>query len=96
MIRRLLKETDIRGVHFCTLKLEKSIQRILETLEWIPQSTSVIQNKLISVRFIGWQLTYLSNSLLLAGNVVNRSDSSYHAYKRHNNRNDRSGETSRQ
>ena len=50
MIRRLIKETDIRGVHFCTLNLEKSVQRVLETLEWVPYHTPVMQNKLISVR----------------------------------------------
>ncbi|KAF9030677.1 methylenetetrahydrofolate reduct [Hymenopellis radicata] len=34
MIRRLTTEGEIPGVHFCTLNLEKSVQRVLETLQW--------------------------------------------------------------
>lgn len=46
MVRRLTTEGDIRGLHFCTLNLEKSVQRVLETLQW----TGVVpptHNKLI-------------------------------------------------
>jgi hypothetical protein len=34
MIQELWQE-GIRGFHFCTLNLEKSVQRILENLDWI-------------------------------------------------------------
>jgi methylenetetrahydrofolate reductase (NADPH) len=36
MIRRLVEEGGVRGVHFCTLNLEKSVRSILETLGWAP------------------------------------------------------------
>ena len=48
MIRRLTTEGDIRGVHFCTLNLEMSVQRILESLQWT-KHTPHIQNQLIAV-----------------------------------------------
>lgn len=35
MISRLCRETDIRGFHLCTLNLEKSIRRMLQTLGWV-------------------------------------------------------------
>ncbi|KAJ4475679.1 methylenetetrahydrofolate reductase-domain-containing protein [Lentinula aciculospora] len=47
MIRRITIETNIVGVHFCTLNLEKSVQRVLETLQWIGFSPQVVPNKLI-------------------------------------------------
>ncbi|KAI0318818.1 MTHFR-domain-containing protein [Amylostereum chailletii] len=47
MIRRLVDEGDIRGFHFCTLNLEKSVQRILGALGWAPGSPRV-QNRLIA------------------------------------------------
>ncbi|KAF8298257.1 MTHFR-domain-containing protein [Clavulina sp. PMI_390] len=31
---RLTKEAGIKGVHFCTLNLEKTVRRVLEGLEW--------------------------------------------------------------
>ncbi|KZP21165.1 methylenetetrahydrofolate reduct, partial [Athelia psychrophila] len=33
-IRRITAESDIRGVNFCTLNLEKSVQLVLENLHW--------------------------------------------------------------
>lgn len=50
MIQRLRFEGGVNGFHFCTLNLEKSTQRILETLNWagIPS----VLNKLIVVRII--------------------------------------------
>jgi methylenetetrahydrofolate reductase (NADPH) len=53
MIRRLVqeKENDIPGVHFFTLNLEKSVQRILETLQWTGVSENV-HNKLIAVCYL--------------------------------------------
>ena len=48
MIRRLVQENDIPGVHFFTLNLEKSVQRILETLQWTGVAENV-HNKLIAV-----------------------------------------------
>ncbi len=46
---RKLSASGIKGFHFCTLNLEKSIQRVLETLKWTGPST-LEQNKLIVVR----------------------------------------------
>jgi len=50
MIRRLVEQGGLRGFHFCTLNLEKSVQRILEILEWTPGHAKVY-NKLIAVSF---------------------------------------------
>ncbi|KAJ3753266.1 methylenetetrahydrofolate reductase-domain-containing protein [Lentinula raphanica] len=50
MIRRITTETDVPGVHFCTLNLEKSVQRVLETLKWIGHSPQIVPNKLIEVK----------------------------------------------
>ena len=36
MIRRLAEEGGMRGFHFCTLNLEKSVRCILEILGWTP------------------------------------------------------------
>ncbi|KAH9958319.1 methylenetetrahydrofolate reduct [Russula dissimulans] len=47
MIRRLVEEGGLRGFHFCTLNLEKSVQSILETLGWTP-SHAKIHNRLIA------------------------------------------------
>jgi methylenetetrahydrofolate reductase (NADPH) len=48
MIRRLVDEGGLRGFHFCTLNLEKSVQSVLETLGWTPGHAK-IQNRLIAV-----------------------------------------------
>lgn len=34
MIHRLTREAKVPGVHFCTLNLEKSVQRVVEGLAW--------------------------------------------------------------
>ncbi|KAH9843161.1 methylenetetrahydrofolate reduct [Rhodofomes roseus] len=47
MIRQMIASGDIRGLHFCTLNLEKSIVRILEDLGWIGGSLKSA-NKLIT------------------------------------------------
>ena len=47
MVRRLVDEGGLRGFHFCTLNLEKSVERVLENLEWTPRHARV-QNKLIA------------------------------------------------
>ncbi|KAF8637361.1 hypothetical protein AX17_002860 [Amanita inopinata Kibby_2008] len=47
MIKRLMQDKNIPGVHFFTLNLEKSVQRILETLNWIG-TTEPVHNKLIT------------------------------------------------
>lgn len=49
MIGRLTAEAKVPGVHFCTLNLEKSVQRVLEQLQWVGKHPE-IHNKLISVR----------------------------------------------
>ncbi|KAF8964011.1 methylenetetrahydrofolate reduct [Flammula alnicola] len=41
-------EGGIQGFHFCTLNLEKSVQRVLEALDWAGSSSSSVQNKLIA------------------------------------------------
>ncbi|KDR73532.1 hypothetical protein GALMADRAFT_251254 [Galerina marginata CBS 339.88] len=46
IIKSLRVEGGINGFHFCTLNLEKSVQRVLETLGWAG-SPSTDQNKLI-------------------------------------------------
>jgi len=48
MIRKITVEGGVRGVHFCTLNLEKSVQRILESLQWTALAPPV-QNQLIAV-----------------------------------------------
>ncbi len=48
MIRKLVSEGDIQGVHFCTLNLEKSVQRVLEALQWTGVHPH-LHNRLIAV-----------------------------------------------
>ena len=50
MIRRLVEEGGLRGFHFCTLNLEKSVQNVLEILKWTPGHAKVL-NRLIAVSF---------------------------------------------
>ncbi|KAK1218862.1 methylenetetrahydrofolate reductase 1 [Marasmius sp. AFHP31] len=48
IIQRVTSEGLIKGVHFCTLNLEKSIQRVLETLGWTPATVHKhLHNRLI-------------------------------------------------
>ena len=47
MIKRLTQDGNIPGVHFCTLNLEKSVQRDTEGLGWA--TSSRVLNKLIIV-----------------------------------------------
>ncbi|KAF9265689.1 MTHFR-domain-containing protein [Marasmius fiardii PR-910] len=53
--RRITTEGSIAGVHFCTLNLEKSVQRVVETLQWtganIPQYA---QNRLIACLYFSF------------------------------------------
>jgi len=51
IIQKLTSGCSIAGFHFCTLNLEKSVQRVLETLEWTGSShpVSSAPNKLIVV-----------------------------------------------
>ena len=51
IIKQLLVDGDIRGFHFCTLNLEKSVQKVIENLGWLgnPQYHPET-NKLIMVR----------------------------------------------
>ena len=50
IIRRITTEAkDIRGVHFCTLNLERSVQLVLEKLRWAGGSP-LLQNQVILVR----------------------------------------------
>lgn len=48
MISRLTTEADIKGVHFCTLNLERSVRKILEELHWSGGSP-LSNNRLIVV-----------------------------------------------
>ncbi|EAU88825.2 methylenetetrahydrofolate reductase [Coprinopsis cinerea okayama7 len=47
-IHRLRNEGGIQGFHFCTLNLEKSVQRVLEELKWRTGVVPAVQNKLIA------------------------------------------------
>ena len=47
MVKRLTQDGNIPGVHFCTLNLEKSVQRVTEGLGWA--TSSRVLNKLIIV-----------------------------------------------
>ncbi|QRV99697.1 methylenetetrahydrofolate reductase [Ceratobasidium sp. AG-Ba] len=42
MIRSILADGDVKGVHFCTLNLEKSVRKILDELGWthVPTHTT--------------------------------------------------------
>lgn len=51
MIQRLTSEGDIKGVHFCTLNLERSVRLVLESLQWTGNSLETA-NKLITVSFL--------------------------------------------
>ncbi|KAF9819744.1 hypothetical protein IEO21_01835 [Rhodonia placenta] len=48
MIRKLTTDGDIRGVHLCTLNLEKSVTRVLEGLSWVGGSLKPA-NRLIAM-----------------------------------------------
>ena len=50
MIRRLVEEGGMRGFHFCTLNLEKSVRCILEILGWTPGHAKP-HTRLIAVSF---------------------------------------------
>ncbi|KAG6833067.1 hypothetical protein H0H87_011811 [Tephrocybe sp. NHM501043] len=47
MIQRITKENVVPGVHFCTLNLEKSVQRVLELVQWTG-TTPPHHNRLIA------------------------------------------------
>lgn len=49
MINRITEQNVVPGFHFCTLNLEKSVQRVLEILEWTG-TTLPLHNRLIAVR----------------------------------------------
>ncbi|KAG5645575.1 hypothetical protein DXG03_005713 [Asterophora parasitica] len=46
-IQRITKNREVPGVHFCTLNLEKSVQRVLELLQWTG-ATLPFHNRLIA------------------------------------------------
>jgi methylenetetrahydrofolate reductase (NADPH) len=48
MIKKITQSGEVTGVHFCTLNLERSVHRVLETLQWTVSSPKA-QNKLIAV-----------------------------------------------
>lgn len=49
---RQLTEGGVPGVHFSTLNLEKSVQRVLEGLAWAEDESLHHANKLIAVGFV--------------------------------------------
>jgi methylenetetrahydrofolate reductase (NADPH) len=49
MIRKIHVAGDVKGFHFCTLNLEKSVQRVLEGLQWAGATGLEVHNKLIAV-----------------------------------------------
>lgn len=50
MIKQLIANDDVAGFHFCTLNLERSVQRVLESLKWIGHPET--SNRLIVVSTI--------------------------------------------
>ncbi|TFK42391.1 methylenetetrahydrofolate reductase-domain-containing protein [Crucibulum laeve] len=48
MIQRITADGKVPGVHFCTLNLEKSVQRVLEGLQWVGGVATTSPNKLIA------------------------------------------------
>jgi len=52
IVQKLRSEGNIAGFHFCTLNLEKSVQRVLDSLGWTggASEASSTSNKLIIVR----------------------------------------------
>jgi hypothetical protein len=55
---RQLTEGGVGGVHFCTLNLEKSVQRVLEWLAWADDDSLHPANKLISESVSPQTLSY--------------------------------------
>lgn len=74
MVRQMTASGDIRGLHFCTLNLEKSVVRILEDLGWVGGSLNSA-NRLITVK----RITYSTGSVLnyTQGCTVKRGRTSY-------------------
>ena len=60
MVRQMTASGDIRGLHFCTLNLEKSVVRILENLSWVGGSLQPV-NRLITVERIAGHLALILN-----------------------------------
>lgn len=63
MIQRLTTEGDVRGVHFCTLNLERSVQKVLLGLGWIGNSAEQ-PNKLIVVNKYSSQIFRIHMNLI--------------------------------
>lgn len=70
LIKRLVNEGGVTGFHFSTLNLEKSVQRILEGLDWAHKGPSKFQNWLIAVRYSSFFPS--SRSLTVDGSVAHR------------------------
>lgn len=68
MIERLAKEGKVPGVHFCTMNLEKSVQRVTEGLGWAGASSRVA-NKLIAVRLTVFFPWAAGRAILLTGHA---------------------------
>ena len=62
MVRQMTASGDIRGLHFCTLNLEKSVVRILEDLGWVGGSLKPA-NRLITVEHIVSYSAYTPNDI---------------------------------
>lgn len=65
MIRKLVSEGGVPGVHFCTLNLEKSVQRVLENLQWTG-ALAHPHNRLIAVGLFP-PSSYISISTIFKG-----------------------------
>ena len=48
-IRTIISNGDVKGVHFCTLNLERSVRKVLDGLGWTRES-QVSGHRLIIVR----------------------------------------------
>jgi methylenetetrahydrofolate reductase (NADPH) len=50
IIRKITSTGEIKGIHFCTLNLEKSVQLVIEKLQWAGGSPTM-KNRLIAASF---------------------------------------------
>jgi methylenetetrahydrofolate reductase (NADPH) len=51
IIRKITSTGKIKGIHFCTLNLEKSVQLVIEKLQWADGSPTM-KNRLIAVSLV--------------------------------------------
>lgn len=55
IIRKITSTGKIKGIHFCTLNLEKSVQLVIEKLQWADGSPTM-KNRLIAASLVNLSL----------------------------------------